>query len=380
MNRCSLSLLLTAAVTFAGAPGASSQTVLRRCDKPMADAEAMVLQVGACSQSLSAAAAAKTAPPAAHSEATKEVVDAATAEPLAGELLEYASFLAYATGDLNACAPQPFATWDNACRNAVLDLRAARAAVGSPAEFAKACSQTDQPKSDAEAKQWSQCCTLIAGNLGRPDSCSGALSSCASNQQDCRSFLSSLGGDAGNCKLIVPGDPDSCTSAADCQRQRGRCQGTALFVKAFRAKDPKLCGASAHCRVLMGEGKQVAAELSAKLSKLPAGRWYVSREWIKPAAAAAAAPAAPAKFVSTIRGFTCEAPLGSAANRQAASAVLASARTCYSDVELALSQADPAVSRELDAQEEKLIRLGLRLDKLLESAGPAKAPAAKTAR
>lgn len=374
MNRNELWLILAFAV--ASYPrGARAQTVLQRCDKPLAEAEAAVKEVAACAGSLAAASSAKAGPPAGRKEATKEIVDAATSEALSLELLEYSAFRAHADGDLNACSPQPFGTWDNICRNDVLDLRAASAAVGSSAAFAQACAQTDQPKSPAEAKEWASCCGLIAGNIGRPDSCAGALRQCASNQQDCRSFVSSLAGDAGNCRLIVPGEPDSCTSAADCAYQRLHCEGTALFVKAYRAKDIKVCGKSDFCRVLMGDAKKVIGEREAKLNRSEAGRWYVSREWAKPAAPASAAAAPAAKFATSIRGFSCEAPLNVPANRQAASALLASARTCYADVALALSRIDPVVSRALDEREEKLIRLGLQLDKVFDSSNPGKGPA-----
>ncbi|MDP3544065.1 MAG: hypothetical protein Q8T11_16485 [Elusimicrobiota bacterium] len=374
MNRNERWLIL--AVVLASFPrGARAQAVLQRCDKPMAEAEAAVKEVAACAGSLAAASSAKAGPPPGRKEATKEIVDAATSESFALELLSYAAILAYVSGDLNACAPQPFASWDKICRNDVMDLRAARAAVGPSAAFTQACAQTDQPKSPAEAKEWAGCCGLIAGNIGKPDSCAGALRQCASNQQDCRSFVSSLAGDDGNCRLLVPGDPDSCTSAAECASQRLRCQGTALFVKAFRAKDVKACGASDYCRVLMGDGKKVIQEQQAKLNRTPAGSWYVSREWAKPAAPAPSAAAPAAKFVTSIRGFSCEAPMNVPPNRAAASAVLASAKGCYADVELALSKVDPAVSRALDEREEKLIRLGLQLDKAFDAAGPGKGPA-----
>ncbi|MCM2304497.1 MAG: hypothetical protein NDJ72_07320 [Elusimicrobia bacterium] len=386
MNRHALPLLLAAAFGSLGLQEAGAQSVLRRCDKPMADAEAAVREVGACADSLAAAAALKAGKtpggaPAPLLEAPAEIVAAATAEPFSGELLAYAAYLAYSTSGPGACSPQPFGRWDNACQNLVLDLRAARAAVGSAAEFASACGQTDQPKSPAEAKEWSQCCAKIAANIGRPSSCADALKQCTGSQADCRSFVSSLAGDAGDCALIVPGNPESCSSAADCQRQKASCQGTALFVKAFKAKDAALCGASDYCRVLMGEGKKVAQEHRARLLKSPAGRWYVSRDWDKAANPAPAAGQAPAKFATSIKGFSCEAPLGSPANRQAASALIAAARTCYSDVELALSQIEPAVMQALDAQEEKVIRLGLRLDAHFSGAGAAKAgaPAPKRA-
>lgn len=384
MNRYALPFLLAAAAGFLGTQDVGAQTVLRRCDKPMADAEAAVAQVGGCADALTAALALQagktpSGAPAPLLEATAEMVAAATAEPLSGELLTYASFLAYSTDGVGACAPQPFGRWENSCRNAVLDLRAARAAVGAPAEFAAACSQTDQPKDAAAAKQWAQCCSVIAANIGRPNSCAEKALQCAGVQADCRSFLSSLAGDAGDCKLIVPGNPESCTSAADCQAQKAACLGTALFVKAFKAKDSSLCGASDHCRVLMGEGKKVVQEHRARLSKTPTGRWYVARDWDKAANPASAAGKVQAKFLTTIKGFSCEAPLGSPANRQAASAVLAAARLCYSDVELALSRVEPAVMKELETQEEKLIRLGLRLDSYFEGGASSKnrAPAAK---
>lgn len=384
MNRYALPFLLAAAAGLIGYGDAEAQTVLRRCDKPMADAESAVAQVGACSDALSAAAALQagktpSGAPAPLLEATAEMVAAATAEPLSGELLTYAAFLAYSTDGIGACSPQPFGRWADSCRNAVLDLRAARAAVGSPAEFAAACSQTDQPKDAAEAKQWAQCCSVLSANIGQPDRCADKALQCAGSRADCRSFLSSLAGDARDCSLIAPGDPESCTSAADCQRQKTACQGTALFVKAFRAKDAALCGASDHCRVLMGEGKAVVKEQRARLAKTPAGRWYVGRDWDKAANPAPSAGKELPKFQTTIKGFSCEAPLGSPANRQAASAVLAAARLCYSDVELALSRVEPAVMKELETQEEKLIRLGLRLDSYFEGGASSKnrAPAAK---
>jgi hypothetical protein len=377
MNRYALPFLLAAAAGFLGGRDVAAQTVLRRCDKPMTDAEAAVAQVGACADALSAAAALQAGKtpggaPAPLLEATAEIVAAVTSEPLSGDILTYAAFLAYSTGGVGACAPQPFGGWDNSCRNAVLDLRAARAAVGAPAEFAAACSQTDQPKNAAEAKQWAQCCSALSANIGRPNSCADKALLCSGSQADCRSFLSSLAGDAGDCKLIVPGDPESCTSPADCQRQKTACQGTALFVKAFKAKDAALCGASDHCRVLMGEGKKVVQEHRARLSKSPAGRWYVARDWDKAAHPAPSAGQAQAKFPTTIKGFSCEAPLGSASNRQAAGTVLAAARLCYSDVELALSKIEPAVMKELDSQEEKIIRLGLLLDSYFEGRASSK--------
>lgn len=384
MNRYALPLLLAAAVGLIGYGDADAQTVLRRCDKPMADAESAVAQVGACSDSLSAAAALQSGKtpsgaPAPLLAATAEMVAAATAEPLAGDLLTYAAFLAYSTDGVGACAPQPFARWAESCRNAVLDLRAARAAVGAPAEFAAACSQTDEPKDAAEAKQWAQCCSVLSASIGQPDRCADKALQCAGSQADCRSFLSSLAGDARGCSLIVPGDPESCTSPADCRRQKTACQGTALFVKAFKAKDAALCGASDHCRVLMGEGKKVVQEHRARLSKNPTGRWYVARDWDKAASPAPSAGKDQAKLQTTIKGFSCEAPLGSPANRQAAAAVLAAARLCYSDVELALSRIEPAVMKELDSQEEKLIRLGLRLESYFEGGASSKtrAPSAK---
>lgn len=383
MNRYALSLIPAAVLASLSASGASAQAVLRRCDKPMADAEAMVGQVAACSRALAAASVAKAAPPAV-TPAPKAIIDAASAEAFSLDILAYAAFQAYTAGDIGACAPQPFPEWDARCRDFVLELRAARASVGPRAEFVKACGQADQPETAAEAKQRAQCCALAAENIGRPGNCPGMPPHCSENQQDCRAFLASLGGDAGECKPIA----DERTSAAEREEHRLRCQGTALFVKAFRAKDGKLCGTSDFCRVLMDQGNQVAREQQTRLSKSPAGRWYVSREWAKPAAPAPAlAPASPpataaVKFATTIRGFTCEEPLNSPANHQATAAVLASARTCYGDVELALSKVDAAVAQALDAREEKLIRLGLLLDKHFEGAVRAKAPApsAKTGR
>ncbi|MCR4296988.1 MAG: hypothetical protein NUW21_15765 [Elusimicrobia bacterium] len=364
-------MILAAVPVSLGASGANAQAVLRRCDRPMADAEAMVGQVAACSRALAGASVAKAAAPA-DTSVPEAIIAAASAEDFSQDLLAYAAFHAYTAGDLGACAPQPFPEWDVRCRELVLELRAARAAVGPRAEFVKACSQVDQSGTAAEGKQRAQCCALAAENIGRPDKCPGIPPHCSENQQDCRAFLASLGGDAGECKPIA----DERTSAAEREEHRLLCQGRALFVKASRARDVKVCGTSDYCRVLMGAGKQIAREQRARLSKTPAGRWYVSREWAKPAAPAPAPATAAAKFATTIRGFACEAPLNSPANQQAAAAVLASARSCYGDVELALSKVDASVARSLDEQEEKLIRLGLLLEKYFAAAVPARAPAA----
>jgi len=84
MNRYASPFLLAAALILLGSRDAGAQAVLRRCDKPMADAEAAVREVGACADSLTAALKAGKTPggaPAPLLEAPAEIVAAATAEP-----------------------------------------------------------------------------------------------------------------------------------------------------------------------------------------------------------------------------------------------------------------------------------------------------------
>lgn len=345
MNRQLFSMILAMALAAVSPRLTSAQAVVQRCDKPVADAEFAVRQVGACFDSLVAS-------------------KAALAEPVALALIDYAAFSAYASGGADACAPQPYASWVDLCRSAVLDMVAARAAMGSSAEFVAACTGTDLPKNPAESKKRSECCALSAENRGRPNPCANLVPRCESDMGACQAYFSSLKGDAADCKKIVPGNDASCASAADCQKQQADCRGTALFVKAFKASNIELCGASDYCRVLMGAGKKVVQDRAAQLLKTPAGRWYVNREWkpIIPRKAGGAVVPSSMGVAAAIRGFTCEEPVGSPENRNAVAPVLAAARSCLATIEMALPQVDLATGRKIDDLTEKLIRAGIRLD------------------
>jgi hypothetical protein len=88
------------------------------------------------------------------------------------------------------------------------------------------------------------------------------------------------------------------------------------------------------------------------------------------------------KFPTTIKGFTCEDPIGSGPNVRAIDAILDAAKTCLADAEDP-SRVDPAEAQAVDARAEKLARLNIRVHAYLMGtppprkaapAGPAKKP------
>lgn len=470
MNRYAFSLLCAAVLAVLGVRPAAAQALLQQCDKAMAEADSMAQQVGACASALEdarkavkaaaleAALAPKTtvsavkppfvpassAPRVARATMTSvetlyvmkavevatttkwvalstaaipvDVTDAAMAEPVFWRLLHYYAFSAYTTGDLKVCEPMAFLEKEDECRDIVHDLAFARAQMGTSAEFLSACRQMNQWTDDPKKK--AQCCALGVENKDLPNPCAKLVPSCIPDRRTCQAFFGSIAGDVLACQKLQPGKTPECVDAAGCQKERSECQDVAVFVKAFKAQDPALCGTSDRCRVLMGAGRQVVERRADELLKTPAGRWFMKREWtnlsrkrvveiqavrtpsgtrtisvpvppapdvpvpvvpvpVIPPPVVAVPPVTPTmvvpKFVSTIQGFSCVEPLGSEANRKAVLAVLSAAASCLTDIEIVIPRVDLATAAGVDERLEKLARLNLRLNALFD--GPAvKAP------
>ncbi len=395
MNGHVFSLLCASLLAALSVRPAAAQTLLQRCDKPAAEAEVAVQQVAACSAALVQANAALKAGAGKGAVAAGEIVrfevstatlspdlaKAATVEPLAGKLFAYYVYSAYMAGDASLCDPLLHIKDGPRCRMFMPQLVLSRAMMGTDAEFAAACRQSDEK----ESMKTAQCCEKMAAGRGQPNPCAKIVPLCAIDQGSCRAFFSSLAGDVGGCRKIPLEKKQSGVSDALTD-----CRETAVFTKAYKAKNVALCGASDRCRVLMGAGKQVVQELNAELLKTPVGRWFVRREWAKttrqkiggkfappppplPAPKTDPKPVA-AQIATTLKGFVCEEPIGSVANRKLVTAALNAASTCLADIELAMARTDLATVRGIDAQQEKIARLSVRLNALLEGSGARKPP------
>ncbi|UPT75717.1 MAG: hypothetical protein M0D55_08610 [Elusimicrobiota bacterium] len=397
MKRISLSIL--AAALCVAPVRASAQAILQRCDASMADADRMVQTVMECagagdvlSLAVSTPAAPATVEQVEYSSAPMPaVVDHAVRghQPLAGHLLEYYTYTAFAAGDPALCAPLEYTSGARKCRQKVGKLLFLQTVTAPAPQFAKACVRSEGDRADA---QTGRCCDLIAGVRGRPEACGPLLAQCQTGEPTCRAFALSAVGDASACAKI-PVQSEDCDPkvAGDCARNQAediaKCEGTAAYARAFKAKNISLCAGQYECRALMGGAKGVAQEIAAKHLRNPAGEWFLTSGWKKrvrsgfkrvavaaPAGApAAAAPKVPAPF----KGFACTGVLSSLENRRAATAAINAAQVCLTDVEAALQSPLRAVSDGIDERLEKLARLSLRLEKYFGtgSGKPAPAPA-----
>ena len=161
-----------------------------------------------------------------------------------------------------------------------------------------------------------------------------------------------------------------------------QCEGEASFGTAFKAKDLALCRGSERCRVLMGAGKEVAAEIAARDLTNPGGAWFLKSGWKAPVSRAiepSAAPLAPPRKLNLdFKGFSCMQPLASADNRKVAANMLFVAHSCLSDIEQALVIPSRLVADGLEEREEKLARMTVQIDISFAgatAAKPKKAPA-----
>lgn len=395
MNR-HVFILLAAALLCART--ASAQAVLQRCDKPLADAELMAQTVTDCA-SARVAFAPLVPPPGA--SATVEKVEYSTspmpaavdlavrAQPLAGHLVDYYVYTAFAAGDPALCAPLEQVATARKCRQDVGKLFFRQALMAPAPQFVKACVRSETEVADA---QTTKCCELTAEVRGRPAACAQLMAKCQTDEPSCRAFAASTTGDASACKGL-PLVTDGCDPKipGECARYQAgeiaKCEGTAAFARAFKAKDISLCGGLRECRALMGGAKEVAQEIAAKHLRNPAGEWFLTSGWKKPVrtgvrrvavaapAAAAAAPKVPAPF----KGFTCGEVLATVDNRRAVADAVSAAHMCLKDVETALQKPTRDVIAAIDARSEKLTRMSLRFERLFGEAPGAKpkAPAAR---
>lgn len=395
MNRYAASTLASAVLAaLLCVPAAAQNNVLQRCDKPIADAEQMSQAISGCGAALSAARTALAAVKATLGGPEERVVTSSTplsvdmtraamTEPLHGRLVAHYTYSAFAAGDPSQCSPLSaigFAQ-ENLCRRAVADLGFVRARYGSAPELIKACRRTDTE--NGQEGPASACCSLLAEKISQPEPCSALAPKCF-DAPSCRAFFGSAAGSARDCRSL-PVPPESDCRGDECPRLHAErianCEGDALFAAAFKAKSVDACGASERCRVLMGAGKAVAQEIAAKDLKNPIGSWFLKSGWKAPyvqertrvAAKPLQAAGAADKNLS-FKGFVCAEPMFSKENRQAMAAAVNVAHLCLTDVEAATAQPSRELAAEIDAREEKLIRLSLRMDKLFDAAKSVKAP------
>ena len=398
MNRhlsSTLALAVLAAVVFIAPPAAAQTAILQRCDKPIAEAEQLERTIKECydvlasSRAALASAASTTTGPVekvvmSSTPMTPDITRAAMAEPLHRRLLNYYSYVAYASGDPSQCAvlSRLGAIQETLCRRAVADLELARTWHGTEADFIKACRKTDEDGKNGGA---APCCGMLAEGRNRADLCAKMVPKCFEDAAMCRSFAGTLAGDERACLTTV-------IKAGDCSGEECRplkatlaevCAGNAAFARAFKAKSVEQCAGVERCRVLMGEGKAVARDIAAKDLQNPAGNWFLKGEWKTqfvigrsrvPGSSGQAAAASASKNLD-FKGFVCAEPIFSGVNRAAMSAVLGAAQACLTDTETSLAQPSREIASAMDERSEKLVRLGLRLNKYFESVKPPKSPA-----
>lgn len=395
MNRNAFATLaLAVLVTFLSVPSSAQSTVLQRCDKLMADADQMSKTITECAaiidgsrRTLAAVAGSSKGPEekvvTTTSSLSVDLTRAAMAEPLHGRLVAYFAYSAFAAGSPAACStlshlgkPQ-----EGLCVQLYNDLEFVRARYGSDAELSGACRRTDSESGSGAAA----CCVALVANRGLADPCK-ALSPKCFDAASCRAIFSSWAGDPRGCRSLPPPPAGEC-KGDDCRRIQtegiANCEADALFAKARKSGDAGACAGSQRCRVLMGQGKAVAQEIAVKDLKNPVGAWFLKSGWTVPSVVArtrapmkAATPADQAAMKKLeFKGFVCAEPMTSKENRTAMTAVVAAAHACLSDVETAVARPNRALADEVDAREEKLIRLGLAFDRMFEGAKPAKAPA-----
>lgn len=394
MKIITLSTLAAAVLALLPVSAAAQTAVLQRCDKPIAEAEQISKAITDCASALAAQRAALAAVKGttigpqevvqtSTTPMTPDLTRAAMTEPLLGRLVAYYAYSAFAAGDPAQCSalspigPGPVAL----CRRMVADLDFVRARYGSDADLGGACRRTDNESGPGAAA----CCTALTQARKGANPCATMSPKCL-DAGSCKAIFGSWNGDAASCRSLPMPEAGDC-KGPDCARIHAErvasCEADAAFARAYKAKSAAECGASERCRALMGAGKAVAQAIAAKDMKNPVGAWFLQSAWKVPSvqvrtrAPIKAAPATPTTAVKALdfKGFTCAEPLFSKENRQAAAALVASARTCLGDVEAATSVPSKALADAIDAREEQLIRASLRVDKLFEGGKPAKSAA-----
>ncbi len=393
MTKRALSSFCAAVLIAAYVRPAAAQALLQRCEKPIADATAVVDQVVACIEGLAKekSVLARTNQPTEGAERMipkltpmpADVKSATAVEPLRSRLLAYYTYTAAVAGDSSRCEPLSLLNLQESCIDNVRQLGFFPALMGTAEQFSAVCrgnapdaiakSAEMRPEDVKTARQYegtrrAQCCTLAWDTFKDPNACAKMVPNCIPSLSLCRAHYASFKGDPSLCASIQTDGKSGCRDAEDCRSKREQCQGQAAYSTAFKAKDISRCGTSNVCRVMMGEGKQVLAEMEPGL-KAPAAQWFLKGEWTaKKRVNTNTVPNTVQKIAVTIPGFTCEYPVGTEANRKVPAAAINSAHSCLADIELALSKIDIETAKGIDAREEKLARLNLRVGTAFDSA------------
>lgn len=362
--------------------------------------------------------------------------------PVLEQLRNYHLYTAFATNDPSFCDRLKYVKKDRVCRQDLADLQFWRDRLGSDQAFEKACRQTEYTETRlqdkaAQAKTNACCAQVAAARASASPDCSSMVPNCFPDQGTCRAFFGSLRGDAASCDAIKLAPGQGCESQAACKAMgtgtpcdgspetfaarcaqlleddRENCRATARFAGAWRAKDASQCKGDERCRVLMGEGKKVAAEIAAEHLQTPGTQWFLNEGWKKPVVTSTklardpkkqvVPQAPPAKTPPTqpaqptvqglpseaqrkaldFKGFVCQEPIGSVENRKAIAATMNAAHVCLADIDSALATPSTETSEAIDAREERLARLNYKMAGLfgdVKAAAPAtKAPARRPA-
>ncbi len=390
MNRQKLSMIAAALVVVLSARAVRAQDVLARCNPSATDVELMAKEVGACRAWVVGAHAAEKSVRASAGAVEKSTINTAVvtvstilvngamvkavaADPALVERLSYYfAYEAFASGNPARCAVlTKVINQAILCRDVYEELNYTRARMGPRADFMRACLQRrDMTSRDISREQLPAWCAAIADNGNDPAVlCSKLLPMLSGfknphesppTMTECQAAFASYKGDASRCSTF-PAD------------RRAGCEGDAAFVKAFKAKDISLCGASERCQVLMGDGKRVLRGLSARMTS-PAAQYVLTEGWkttVAVPSGATPAPAANAAAVNTaakpadFKGFVCADPLWSEANRKAALSTVKAAQVCVTDVDGVLAP-NLAIAQGVDSRLEKIARLQLQINAAME--------------
>ena len=408
MKNKATSMICAASLAAFGVASAAAQGLVERCDKPMAAANFMAEAVTKCGDSLAKGNVSRTStvtpsdtsqvwidvpagkiPDAIKSSATKEgtllllIKSSATKEGMLLLLNKYYSYAAYTANDPSKCAPLKFlfASMEKDCITKVQLLQMQHSWFGPQREFINACGQIG----DSELKMSAQCCSLAYSVKDSANPCAKLTPSCIRDPRICEALTRSLTTDASICRKSSTHEGASCKNPEECDEDYTLCLGDIAYGRAARSKDLGTCGANDRCRVLMGDGARVVQEVGVQLGKSPAGRWFVNEDWKRAARVKGVAPknaparrAAPASLPSDLPGFTCQAPIGTPANRRVANDLLTGADACLNTIESVLQPSDFDLFLEIDGRRETLARLRIRVKRYFD--GEARASARTPAR
>ena len=378
-------------------PYPSVTAALQRCDKSIGEATTMAVKIEECAKQLKAEHAALASvvntkpssvsrglpdtrflsiPEDVSSPAAKDLLLHAAPSAMRKVLAEYYSYLAFAAGDPAPCKRLAAIDCEDTCRENFASLNVMRAVMGEPWELVKSCRAAENKNTPTG------CCAALAKLKDRSNPCAQLAAVCFKEMASCKAFWGRAEGDSKACALLPVVEDPSC-KLNGCKEERdhnvANCEGEAAYARAFKAKDVAACGGSQRCRVLMGQGKEVAAEIAAAKLQNPGGDWFLKGGWKTPpppapppAPESVPAPAAARKPHLDYLGFACVEPLQSADNRKVIGNIIAVAKTCLTDIETAVGSPSIALTEGLDERDEKLARLNVRMELALADAAPVK--------